>query len=56
MQDRFRGNDGASYGRKINRRVGRVSSSCEVEELGFAVFHDEACIKENFRHDIITTE
>jgi len=56
VQDRFGENDRASYGRKVNRRVRRVSSSCEVKKLSFAVFHDEACIEEDFRHDIVTTK
>jgi len=27
-----------------------------VEKLSFAVFHDEACIEEDFRYDIVTTK
>jgi len=55
-QDGFRGNDGASYRREIDRRVGGISSSCEVEEFGLAVFHDKTGVEEDFRHDIVTTE
>ena len=56
VQNRFRGNNRAFYRREINRRVERVLSSCKVEEFGFAVFYNKACIKENFRHDVITTK
>jgi len=56
VQDRFRGDNRASYGREVNRRAGGVLSTCEVEKLGFAVFHDKVCIEENFRHNIVTTK
>jgi len=39
-QNRFRENNRVPYKRKINRRIGRVLSSCEMEKFGFAVFHD----------------
>jgi len=56
IQDRFRGNNGVPYRRKINRRVRRMLSSCEMEKFSFAVFYDKACVKEKFRYDVITTE
>jgi len=31
-------------------------SSCKVEELSFAVLHDEVSINEDFEHNIIATE
>jgi len=55
-QNGFRRNNRASYKREINGGVGRMSSSCEVEEFSFAVFHNETDIEEDFRHDIVTTE
>jgi len=33
-----------------------VLSSCKVEELGFAVLHNEASVDEDFGHNIIATE
>ena len=56
MQNRFRRNDRASYGREINRKVERMLSSCKMEEFSFAVFHDKTSIEEDFRHDIVATE
>jgi len=56
VQDGFRENNGAFYREEINEWVGRMSSSCEVEEFSFAVFHYKTSIKEDFRHDIVTTE
>jgi len=56
VQDRFRGNDRAFYRREISRRIRRMSSSCEIEELSFAMFHNKTSIEEDFRHDIVTIE
>jgi len=56
VQNRFRRNDRASYGREIDGRIERMSSSCKVKEFGFAVFYDETSVKENFRHNIVATE
>ena len=56
VQNRYRENDRASYERKIDERVGRMSSSCKVEEFSFAVLHNKANIKENFGHDIVATK
>jgi len=33
-----------------------VSSSRKVEELGFAVLHNEASIDKDFGHNIVATE
>ena len=30
--------------------------SHKVEDLRFAVFHNQASVQENFRHDVIATE
>jgi len=35
---------------------GGMASSCKVEELGFAVLHNEASIDEDFGHNIVATE
>jgi len=56
VQNRYRENDRASYGRRIDERVGRMSSSCKVEEFSFAVFYNKTGVKEDFRHDIVATK
>jgi len=33
-----------------------VAGSYEVEELSFAVLHNEASVNENFGHNIVATE
>ena len=33
-----------------------MSSSCKIEEFSFAMFYNEASVKKDFRHNIVTTK